>query len=296
MEEQSDNIKIIIKLDYLYEILSDFYFIAKIRYEKNGNINDENYERDYYSKQKNIFKYFKNNIDDNNFNLFKNHKNIFQIEDNKDSYFNSDLYYYSRNESMSVMEIDKKQNNFFLFYENFYKVFKLKILELTNDETFYYNYYHKIYHKDYNLNEKKINQNLYKIINNNISNNNIKQTNFNKNNSKYFFYYDDETNKSNFFTADMQNIKFLEFLKNQNLINSSCKMIFDLKNYIGNLKDVFFVIKNKEHFKNFFFEFLNDVNNDESINYNTYNYETKKNIDNINSDFLRVSKFLFNIL
>lgn len=300
MEEQLDNTNCFIKLDSLYEILTDFYFLAKIRYNKNSNKTNESNSKDRNTHEKKIFDYFKNNLDDNNLELYKKHKNIFQIENDSNCYFNSEHYYYSSNESISLIDINKKQNEFFLTFEKFYKSFQSKIFDLIKDETLYHNIF-KIAPKNSNINENKINQNILKIINNNISNN--KQNSNNKNALKYFLFDENENKDLDNSSKEIENYNFFEFIKNQKMKKSCFDFITNNEYFKDNLKNIFFVIKNKEQFKNFFFEFFqnenlisnkdfNNNNNSLSINYNSYINKTSENLDNVNLDFLRVSNFI----
>jgi len=308
-EELCENQKLIIRLDSLYEILTNFFTIAKIRYNKdsdllNISIDDENKNN---KNTNNIFDFFKSNLEDNenhNYNnLFKKEYNIFHIDNNSKSFFNSEFYYYNSIQSISQIEVNKKMKEFFLFLDKYIENFKNNLYELIKDETLYYNHYSnkssnipkKSIHK-----ENKINENFLKIINNNISINNNKDKLNEKKTKRVFFIYDETHNESTIGLKGQTNsCSFYEFIRNQK-IKKSCfdfisKNIEDFKN---NCLKVFVTFKSKSQFKDFFFEFLKNqnfqnINNKKDFDKNEsisvdYNINSTK-IDYINLDFLRVS-------
>lgn len=295
MVEATDFLHLKIPLNCLLTILSNFQLFAKIRFndlsDNNSNIRT-NANNSNETKKENYLKLCKNNYDENNLNLFKKEKNIFRVENNPNTNFSSDNYYYTSNEQFSVIELNKKQNDFLAFFDLFFDNFTNKIKELIKDEALYYDFNDRfcdenkrsdnnVFTKPYALSD-----NYMKIISNNIPNNfNNRNNKSSKAITKYKYFLYEETNKSNFSSAiknDFEN--YVSSLK----ANKCC---FDnISDYrkektLKSFKDIFIIFKSEKNLKRFFIEFINnDKNNEKEVNkdLNNLNKNAKTDYDTNN--------------
>ncbi len=322
MEEALTFSKLKIPLDSLFTILSDFRFFAKIRYKKDLNLQNPTDTKEIINNKNNIFDFFKKNLEDkSNFNLFKKEKNIFDVENSQNSYFNSEYYYYTSNESISQIENNKKQNEFFSWFENFFINFKMKVFEFTKDENRFYNTISgNFVENDYKIHKSRndkecernnaLSDNYLKIIKKNIAsnhnqiNNSINyKVNKEKNGTRKFFMFLENNTKDN---------KYEEFIRNQkqhekfcfDYISSKCNKLQE-----SSTNKILLVIKSETEFKSFFNELIienKSTNNENSkafnneliysdnhniINYNLSTIKTNEHKENLkNVDFFRVNK------
>lgn len=313
MEEALECSQLLIPLNSLITILSDFHFIANIRYNKISNFYNASKDKENDTDKDKIFDFFKKNLDEQRFNLFRKEKNFFHVENNSNSEFSSDHYYYTSNESISLIEINKKQKDFYTFFDNFFNSFKNKISLIIQNERFYYNKSNDTYNglgeitsnNRGNNKNKDITDNFLKIISNNIIMNNKNNSNNynNKTNSNKFFIFlecenncdnDNKNNKIHNLHSNHKGISFSDFIKNQKPKQSCFDLISDKKAYSNddNLKNILLVIKNEKDFKNFFMEFVIDIDRIQResprLNSNPSLIKTNEQKGFINLEFLRV--------
>ena len=232
MEDKNFN-KIIIRIDYLYEILFQYRELVKIKIDAFSEIiiTDENQE----NKENKIFEVFKN-YSEKNLNMFKKEKNIFQIGNN----FNlkEDYFYYMTNEGTSQAEFFKMQTQFSYFYENFFYNFDEKFLELTTEKELFYDFN--------NLNIKK-NENKFFLYNSNLNSSDLMSENLsrkkdfieNKNLKNIFFIFENKKQFKNFFFLFLKNKNETDKNNKQQIENNSINIDFIRVFYFLNIFNIF---------------------------------------------------------
>lgn len=307
MEENNEKGEsVLIRIDYLYGILANFNYISKIKYERINMLkssSEKNPCKDHQPESNKIFE-FMERLNDENLNLFKKEKNIFNIESNNpEADFQSDYFYYISNEPISQLDINKRQTTFYNFFQKFFENFKFKILEFIKYEENYINHTQAKEEEINNLSaNKKICKNSLNVNYHNNKNMNDYTSCGNKSLNKFLLYvYNNE--KENDHTT---NLNFENFLNIQNNIKDNKSVYYNYENFRAFAKNIYLKLENKTQLKDFFFIFINDdvLDNRYNIKNNNPNYNkqaedsdlnTKRGIksSDINEDFLRVIKFYF---